>query len=116
MRDYLWHAYNVRAVNIRSFVYQKRPKANHWYRPKSSKKMTVEMDSPFVWPEEPEDYAEWNKETYAQAEKDNEEFQKRRGRLGDTIFSKEDRVAMREQAQRLLEGKERWRSGKEARA
>lgn len=33
----------------------KRISARRWFRPRSVKKMMVEMDSAFVWPEQPED-------------------------------------------------------------
>lgn len=66
MRDYLWHAYGVKCANIRSFVQQqkvrqddpnsKRPMPRRWYRGPAIKKMTVEMDKPFVWPDEPKDW------------------------------------------------------------
>lgn len=69
LRDYLWHAYGVRCTNIRSFVQQqkmrqddhsrKRPMPRRWYRGPAIKKMTVEMDKPFMWPEEPEDWTEY---------------------------------------------------------
>lgn len=35
---------------------RKRPMSRRWYRGPSIKKMTVEMDRPFVWPEDPEDW------------------------------------------------------------
>lgn len=59
LRDYLYHAYNVRVFNIRSFVKQMpvrdtRERLRHWFRPESKKYMTVEMEQPFVWPEIPD--------------------------------------------------------------
>ncbi|KAF2856100.1 hypothetical protein T440DRAFT_384671 [Plenodomus tracheiphilus IPT5] len=59
LRDYLYHAYNVRCFNIRSYVKQMpvrdtREQPRHWFRPDSKKYMTVEMEQPFVWPETPE--------------------------------------------------------------
>jgi large subunit ribosomal protein L23 len=63
LRDYLWHAYGVPVISVRSYIQlQKmrqdkpnasRPAPRRWYRPRSIKKMTVEMDRPFVWPAEP---------------------------------------------------------------
>ncbi|KAI8936506.1 hypothetical protein NX059_006911 [Plenodomus lindquistii] len=63
LRDYLYHAYNVRCFNIRSYVKQQpvrdtREQPRHWFRPDSKKYMTVEMEDPFVWPETP-DLAPW---------------------------------------------------------
>lgn len=67
MRDYLWHAYGIKCTNVRSFVQQqkirqddptrKRAMPRRWYRGPAIKKMTVEMERPFVWPEEPEDWS-----------------------------------------------------------
>jgi hypothetical protein len=33
---------------------EKRPKARKWFRPRSVKKMLIEMERPFVWPEVPD--------------------------------------------------------------
>ncbi|KAL6708416.1 mitochondrial 54S ribosomal protein YmL41 [Coniothyrium glycines] len=58
LRDYLYHAYNVKCFNIRSFVKQMPVRdathqQRHMFRPESKKYMTVEMEDPFVWPEVP---------------------------------------------------------------
>jgi len=119
IRDYLWHAYNIRCLSVRSFIKQapvqmgkpgiSKPQLNRWYRPKASKKMTVEMDQPFVWPEEPEDYSPWSREIFREATNENERYQERYGRLNDTWVNKDDRSSLREQAKALLEGKEAWK-------
>ncbi len=64
LRDYLYHAYNVKCFNIRSYVKQmpvrdtpSQPRS--WFRPESKKYMTVEMEQPFVWPSLPEDTTPW---------------------------------------------------------
>ncbi|KAH6615043.1 mitochondrial ribosomal protein subunit L23 [Boeremia exigua] len=64
LRDYLYHAYNVRCFNIRSYVKQMPVRdapdqPRHWFRPESKKYMTVEMEQPFVWPALPEDTKPW---------------------------------------------------------
>lgn len=64
LRDYLFHAYNVKCFNIRSYVKQMpvrdlQSQPNHWFREDSKKYMTVEMEQPFVWPELPADGAPW---------------------------------------------------------
>ncbi|KAL5116759.1 mitochondrial 54S ribosomal protein YmL41 [Pleosporales sp. CAS-2024a] len=66
LRDYLYHAYNVRCFNIRSSVklmpVRDTPdKPRNWFRPESKKYMTVEMEQPFVWPKVP-DLEPWGKE------------------------------------------------------
>ncbi|KAF2120624.1 hypothetical protein BDV96DRAFT_641288 [Lophiotrema nucula] len=58
LRDYLFHLYNIRAFNIRSYIKQ-APVRDHqsaprqMFREESTKYMTIEMEEPFVWPEEP---------------------------------------------------------------
>lgn len=67
LRDYLYNAYNVEALRVRSHVYQepvKRMRAGadprkpqiYYGRPQSKKYMTIFMRDPFVWPKEPENF------------------------------------------------------------
>jgi large subunit ribosomal protein L23 len=68
LRDYLWHAYRVKVLHIRSYIQQQkvrhdkpnklRPKPRRWFRPRAIKRMTVELRKPFVWPEVPENFDE----------------------------------------------------------
>lgn len=123
LKDYLFHAYSVPCHNIRSYVEQTRvrqgavqnspkPTPKRWHRPKATKRMTVELARPFVWPAEPAELKDWNREEIEMAEEENEELQKRVGRLADAEpVGEERRSRMREQAKALLEGRERWRSG-----
>lgn len=64
MREYMKQLYNVDTLSIRSFVEQQKVTREYrdgrfghgpLRRPKSKKKMTIEMREPFVWPEVPED-------------------------------------------------------------
>ena len=64
LRDYLYHAYNVKCFNIRSYVKQMpvrdtNQKPRSWFRADSEKYMTVEMEQPFVWPALPENLKPW---------------------------------------------------------
>lgn len=67
IRDYLNRLYGVKVLAVRSFVEQQKVtrirKDGRGYgalrRPKSKKKMTVEMKDPFVWPETPEDMSQY---------------------------------------------------------
>lgn len=123
MRDYLYHAYSVKTLSVRSFIEQQsvrqgkpgsiKPQIKRWYRPQAKKYMTVELEQPFVWPETPkgDELQAWNNETFHKAKAENDEYGNRRGRLADAMYSSRDRKDMREQAQRLLEGKEKWRAG-----
>lgn len=66
LKDYLYHAYDVRVLSVRSYVQQQPvrqdrpgaidPKPRRWFRPRAIKKMTVHLEKGFVWPEEPKDY------------------------------------------------------------
>jgi large subunit ribosomal protein L23 len=110
MRDYLFHAYNVRAVSIRSAIKQQPLqlldiKMRRIYeRPPSEKYMTVEMTQPFVWPAEPEDLSPWNPESY----KESEEQQKLRQEHPEAVAKDRARQfrATRTQARDMLLGKE----------
>lgn len=115
LRDYLYHAYNVRCFNIRSFVKQMpvrdtREQPRHWFRADSKKYMTVELEDPFVWPEEP-DLTPWGKD---QRQKELQETI--RVNSGD---SQEDARAaarsLREQVEELLKPEKKYqkREGEE---
>ncbi|USP74510.1 uncharacterized protein yc1106_01784 [Curvularia clavata] len=111
LRDYLYHAYNVRCFNIRSYVKQMpvrdtREQPRHWFRPESQKYMTVEMEQPFVWPEVPD------LEPWGQKEKQNEiEDAARTNGAVDNRDKREAARKLREQVQKLLY-KDVARSGK----
>jgi large subunit ribosomal protein L23 len=69
LRDYLYNAYGIEVRGVRSYIQQQKltqgkPNAlrqtpRQWFRPRSVKRMTVEMVKPFVWPEEPTDLSEY---------------------------------------------------------
>lgn len=77
--------------------------------------MTVEMEQPFVWPEGPvteEDFKPYNRLENKMAKEENEAHSSRIGPTSDQVgVAEERRVAMREQAKALLEGRERWKPG-----
>ncbi|WPK26338.1 hypothetical protein PUMCH_003689 [Australozyma saopauloensis] len=59
LRDYLWHVYGLRALNVTvqlsPATYARRTEDNHRYRRSQVKYMTIDMEEPFVWPEIPEE-------------------------------------------------------------
>ena len=62
LKSYLYNAYNIRVLHVRSFIIHGRmvrdARTGRKYRKPRTKKMTVEMDGPkaaFVWPDPPED-------------------------------------------------------------
>ncbi|KAI9723930.1 MAG: hypothetical protein M1812_000648 [Candelaria pacifica] len=117
VRDYIFHAYGVEVLTVRSFVHQQkvrqdkpnasRPQARKWFRPRAIKKMTIEMERPFVWPDEPDNYEPWDKVKFDQVE---EAAQAERDRLGPQAAEKPSghRESIAEQARRLSTGKARW--------
>ncbi|KAI9709566.1 MAG: hypothetical protein M1820_003326 [Bogoriella megaspora] len=118
IRDYLFHAYGITCFRIRSYVHQHRvrqgkpravaPKRGQWFRPRATKRITVEMDKPFVWPDEPEDFTPWSKKTNDAAQEAQKQAQESHTAKAQ-MQPAEDRDTVAEQARRLLEGKEKWR-------
>ncbi|KXG47440.1 Ribosomal protein L25/L23 [Penicillium griseofulvum] len=119
LRSYLWHLYGVASLGIRSYV-QAQPITRvsrdgkgfgPWRRPKSQKRMTVELKEPFVYPEAPKDLTPWEHESWAKAEQfqiDLQEKENPKPNKGEKP-DQELRNAYKEQAQALLEKKETWR-------
>ncbi|KAH0545535.1 hypothetical protein FGG08_000366 [Glutinoglossum americanum] len=110
IKDYLYNAYGIRVLSVRSFIQQqrvredkpgaRRPAPRRWFRPRAIKKMTVEMDKPFVWPEEPTDYSAWDKTMFdAVTEAQKNEVERRRASGSEPPSERESIAA---QAQRLL--------------
>jgi large subunit ribosomal protein L23 len=70
----------------------------HFFREESKKYMTVEMETPFVWPKEPESYEEWGQTEARQQAKDM--------RKDNGTPNKADRLrgynVLRDQAKNLL--------------
>ena len=86
-----------------------RTQPNRWHRPRAHKFMTVELERPFVWPDEPEDYSEWNQSEVEESEREGKKIQEQKGPTGDALVNEDRRKAMREQAKALLEGKQKWK-------
>ncbi|CCE65113.1 hypothetical protein TPHA_0J02920 [Tetrapisispora phaffii CBS 4417] len=57
LRDYLFHVYGLRAMNVTTQLlhgrYTRANAGSPRYREPQIKKMTIEMEQPFIWPEEP---------------------------------------------------------------
>ncbi|BAO40842.1 54S ribosomal protein L41 [Kluyveromyces marxianus DMKU3-1042] len=82
LRDYLFHLYGLRALNVTTQLlharYTRATPVSPRYRTPQIKKMTIEMAEPFIWPEEPEDKSAWNIEF----QKELEQYRSDRMRLG----------------------------------
>ncbi|CRG83949.1 hypothetical protein PISL3812_01305 [Talaromyces islandicus] len=118
MRDYMKRVYGVDVLTIRSFVEQQkvtrerkfgRPGYGPLRRPKSKKKMTIEMTQPFVWPEPPKSDEDWNKKEFYDSEKYTSELQKEFSGQNATEAPESTRESYKKQAKDLLEGKAAWR-------
>lgn len=64
LRDYLFHIYGLRAMNITTQLlharYRRYTPMLPRYREPQIKKMTIDMAEPFIWPNEPENKDPWN--------------------------------------------------------
>jgi large subunit ribosomal protein L23 len=102
LRDYLYHAYNVKCFNIRSYVKQMPVRdtpeqSRHWFRPESKKYMTVELEQPFVWPEVPD------LEPWSQKEKQSEiKEAATAGATANVRDTRDGARTLREQVENLL--------------
>ncbi|KAF4549135.1 putative ribosomal protein L23 [Elsinoe fawcettii] len=122
LRDYLFHAYNLPVLSITSRTHAsaiepdgnpriERPQRGRLFRPAPTKKMTVRMEKPFVWPRGPGEVElkeAWNKSVYEGAKQASKDFGAYR-RKRDTYVDWKDREELRVQAKRLREGREMWR-------
>jgi large subunit ribosomal protein L23 len=111
----------VRALSVRSSIKQQPLRGvpedpRRLFRPESKKYMTIEMDRPFVWPKEPEDFTPWGK-------KDREHDEKAMVETSVGREMAEQIKGMREHAKSMVMGEEvglsaweKQRSGKYIRA
>ncbi|ESZ93849.1 hypothetical protein SBOR_5790 [Sclerotinia borealis F-4128] len=119
LRDYLWNLYGIEVRGVRSYIQaqklregkegQKVPSPRQWFRPRSIKRMMVEMERPFVWPEEPKDFSDWDQEKVKARQEYEEELQ--RSTYPDAKQKPtNERISIAEQARAILQGKEKWKS------
>ncbi|OCK86407.1 hypothetical protein K432DRAFT_376726 [Lepidopterella palustris CBS 459.81] len=118
LRDYLYHVYGVKTMNIRTYIQQQKvqegkkgellPGARQWHRPRAIKKMTVEMETPFVWPAQPENWDAWSKDIFSEVSKSYNQTQDQQ--IEDRKESqKKEADTLEQQAKDLLTGKKKWR-------
>ncbi|CAG8920899.1 unnamed protein product [Penicillium salamii] len=119
LRSYLWNLYGVGVLGIRSYVQAQgitritRDGKGYgpWRRPKSQKRMTVELKEPFAWPEAPKDMAPFEFESWKKAElwqKEQQDSENPKRNSGEEPDHKL-RAAFKEQAEALRGNKETWR-------
>ncbi|EGD90130.1 hypothetical protein H112_02603 [Trichophyton rubrum D6] len=117
MKDYMKRVYNVDVIKVRSYVEQQKvtrelPRGRQGVgpmrRPMPKKKMTIEMTEPFVWPEEPEDFGPWERDTFFEAKKMQEDFQAAHAHDAPMKAPTRKRQMLAEQAEQVLKGEEQW--------
>ncbi|KAI5287149.1 hypothetical protein KEM54_006209 [Ascosphaera aggregata] len=119
LKDYLKNAYGVDTLKIRSYVEQQKPTRDLRFgkqgfgplrRPKSKKRMMVELVDPFVWPPRPADLDKnfAHDAYYRAAENEEVHYEKQRDMFG-TTKPKEAAKLFAEQAKAIREGKETWK-------
>lgn len=120
MKDFLSRVYNVSVLHVRSYVEQQPvsremslgsgPEGGRGRlkRPTSKKKMTVELEKPFVWPEEVTDFEAWEKKHHDMATKESYDDLKIDSSQGRLPLKRERRI-IAEQAKALLNGEAKWR-------
>lgn len=68
LRDYLWNVYGLRALNVTTQLLHARfsrgPDDHARYRGPQFKKMTIDMEEPFIWPDLPKSLEAKAAETY----------------------------------------------------
>ncbi|EFR03224.1 mitochondrial ribosomal protein subunit L23 [Nannizzia gypsea CBS 118893] len=117
MKDYMKRVYNVDVIKVRSYVEQQkvtrelprgRQGAGPMRRPEAKKKMTIEMTEPFVWPEEPRDFEQWEQKTFFEAKKMQEDFQASYAHDAPMKAPTRKRELLAKQAKQVLKGEEQW--------
>ncbi|KAK4214867.1 hypothetical protein QBC37DRAFT_372612 [Rhypophila decipiens] len=123
LRDYLFHAYNVKVTGVRSFINEKKPERKNgdgpWYRPRSQKMMIAELVDPFVWPEPPEKSSEARSEfdydMYERTERERTEMEKKHTNTAKSVIPMRDEQRtpnevklLRKSANELLSRKATW--------
>ncbi|SCU95189.1 LADA_0G14114g1_1 [Lachancea dasiensis] len=86
LRDYLFHVYGLRAMNITTqLLHGKYTRVNQVmprYRAPQIKKMTIDMAEPFIWPKEPENKDDWG----ATLVEDLAKYREEQTRIGSDKF------------------------------
>ncbi|KAK6363479.1 hypothetical protein TWF730_000911 [Orbilia blumenaviensis] len=75
LKNYLKNAYGIKVLGVRSSIRQQpveveqRGGSRRWVRKQAEKRMIIEMEEPFVWPEEPQDLTKFDNQLYKNIEK-----------------------------------------------
>ena len=123
LKSYLQNVYSVPVIYIRSTVihskvqrkegYTKDPRFEGngpFHRPRATKKMTVTLETPFVWPELPTDRSVWASDStwrmYKGSQEESAALQEGTTRRKP---DKRYRVSIAQQAKALLDGSDKWK-------
>ena len=118
LKDYLFHAYGIPALAIRSSIQQQQVRrrdgmSGPWYRPRSTKRMIVEMDAsyrggPFVWPAEETNFEAWDKQLFEDGEKSRSDTSADRQQYGRGPLPK-PLESVTEQVKQFTEKRQVWK-------
>ncbi|KAL4937411.1 hypothetical protein BDV06DRAFT_215906 [Aspergillus oleicola] len=118
MRDYMQRLYGIGIIGIRSYVEQQKVtrimREKQAYgrlrRPRSRKRMTVEMKDPFVWPEVPEKMDAWEKDQFHKAARYQQDMGRRNNpQIVSTELQEGESDALTKEAKKVLGGEKPWR-------
>ncbi|KAK3943886.1 hypothetical protein QBC46DRAFT_376528 [Diplogelasinospora grovesii] len=123
LRDYLYHAYNVQVLKVRSFINERAPERRgnnnqgKWYRPQPQKMMVAELTKPFVWPEPVKEDArgDWDHDIWQRVEKQRKKTLAQQEAMGKSDIplrtdmpTPEARKVLRKQAAEFLADEKQW--------
>ncbi|KAK6531184.1 hypothetical protein TWF281_008009 [Arthrobotrys megalospora] len=115
LKNYLKNAYGLKVLGIRSSIRQQPVEteqqggARRYVRKQAEKRMIVEMEEPFVWPEEPQDLTKFDNQLYKNIEKFRNESREQamdsgRNRIPDSKTRRRLSLAVQEMRMAKAEG------------
>ena len=122
LKSYLQNVYSVPVIYIRSTVLHSKVQRREgskdprfegngpFHRPRATKRMTVTLETPFVWPELPTDRAPWSVDsTWRMYKGSREESAAQEESTTPKKPDKRHRVSIAQQAKALLDGSDKWK-------
>ncbi|TGJ72133.1 hypothetical protein EYR41_004043 [Orbilia oligospora] len=107
LKNYLKNAYGIKVLGVRSSIRQQPVEieqqggARRYVRKQAEKRMIIEMEEPFVWPEEPQDLTKFDNQLYKNIEKFREDMREKgmdgkRNRLAESKTRRRLSLAVQE--------------------
>ncbi|KAK6499791.1 hypothetical protein TWF481_010149 [Arthrobotrys musiformis] len=115
LKNYLKNAYGIKVLGVRSSIRQQPVEieqqggARRYVRKQAEKRMIIEMEEPFVWPEEPKDLTKFDNQLYQNIEKFRNEAREKamdggRGRIAASKTRRRLSLAVQEMRRGEAEG------------